>query len=85
MLRVGIRPNCSTRVQASGHDLNPELLVRSVVFFTTRALVTGIPRSQHMNYALGDAACVASWHEQAVFLNRHHRLQIELWQIPLTH
>jgi hypothetical protein len=56
MLRVGIRPNRSTRVQASGHELNPQLLVGVVVFFATRALVTGVPRSKHMDYALSNAA-----------------------------
>jgi hypothetical protein len=63
MLGVGIHAHCSTRVQASGNELDPQLLARSVVLFTTRALVTGVPRSKHMDYALSHAACVAGWHE----------------------
>jgi hypothetical protein len=71
MLGVGIHAHCLKRVRSSGLELNPEFLIRSVVLFTTRALVTGVPRSKHMDYALSNAACVAGWHERAVFLNRH--------------
>jgi hypothetical protein len=56
VLGVGIRANCSTRVQAAGHELNPEFLVGIVVLFTTRAFVTGVPSGDHVDHALGDAA-----------------------------
>jgi hypothetical protein len=49
MLGVGIHAHCSTRVQASGNELDPQLLVGVVVFFATRALVTGVPRRKHMD------------------------------------